>query len=106
MAKVHMAEPNDPNATPGDTLDRVLAVALAQFGESDPRKISWSSWPEAFSSTSGPRGGVGGMTITTFQVWAFEHEDGRRMRWCAGVWKGWDGVVGAPWVQPLNVKGR
>jgi hypothetical protein len=49
------------------------------------------SWPESFSTTGGPRGS-GGMTITEFQVIAFEsYEDDARIKYCDGFWKTWDG---------------
>ena len=56
--------------------------------------VEWWSFPCAFSSTTGPRGGGGGQAITKFQVYAFETnhiETGpNAMKWCDGVWKIWD----------------
>lgn len=60
-------------------------------------QVEWYSWPQAFGSTAGPRGGAGGMTITTFQVFGFDGPNGRVM-WCAGVWKPWSpSVEGMRW---------
>ena len=34
-------------------------------------EVTWYSWPQVFGSTSGPRGGISGQAVTTFQVYAF-----------------------------------
>lgn len=48
----------------------------------------WYSWPEVFGSTSGPRGGIGGQAMTTFQVYGFIGHDDALM-YCGGVWRRW-----------------
>lgn len=58
--------------------------------EENSSELQWWAWPEVFGSTSGPRGGIGGQTMTTFQVVAFE-SNGKRIKWCSGIWKPWDG---------------
>jgi len=59
-------------------------------------EIEWFSWPHAFPSTTGPRGGCGGCTITTFQVFAF-NSGVNRYKWCSGVWRSWDGQFMGRW---------
>lgn len=68
----------------------LLDEAAARL-EATADDLQWWAWPEVFGSTSGPRGGIGGQTVTTFQVIGFEAEDGQRIKWCSGVWKPWDG---------------
>lgn len=54
-----------------------------------PHEVDWWSWPEVFGSTSGPRNGIGGQALTTFQVFGFEGPDGKQILCCAGIWKLW-----------------
>lgn len=68
----------------------LLDEAAARL-ETRVNELQWWAWPEVFGSTSGPRGGIGGQMMTTFQVIGFEAEDGQRIKWCSGVWKPWDG---------------
>jgi hypothetical protein len=37
----------------------------------DTGMISFYSWPQIFSSTAGPGGGIGGQMMTSFQFYAF-----------------------------------
>lgn len=61
-------------------------------------ELSWWCWPQTFGNTSGPRGGIGGQAMTEFQVFAFKHHwSGAQLKWCAGVWKEWDGIVESRW---------
>lgn len=52
-------------------------------GTIHPGELSYISWPEAFSSTAGPFGGVGGQAFTTFQLDAFDY-DGHAAIFCNG----------------------
>lgn len=54
-----------------------------------PEDLGYYSWPEAFGSTAGPFGGIGGQAITTFQVEAFHLDDtGEAVLYCNGrLWK-------------------
>ena len=62
--------------------------------DANPEDLMVWSWPEIFGNTSGPHGGVGGQAITTFQVVAFQTNNGPNMiKWCDGVWKKWDGYT-------------
>lgn len=61
------------------------AAEKCDCGEND---INWWSWPQTFSSTAGPHGGIGGQALTTFQVFGFEG-NGRRFLFCDGLWKMW-----------------
>ena len=67
------------------TLMREAAEKL----EVDIDAIEWHSWPEVFPSSSGPHGGVGGQTMTTFQVYGFIDDADRALMWCAGRWRWW-----------------
>jgi len=67
-------------------LDEAAVCRNTEVGE-----LQWWAWPEVFGSTAGPRGRVGGQMLTTFQVFGFEAANGRRVKWCSGVWKSWDG---------------
>lgn len=58
--------------------------------------VEWFSWPHAFPSTSGPKGGAGGCMITTFQVFAF-NTGVNRYKFCAGVWRRWSGEFMDRW---------
>jgi len=62
-----------------------------------PDDVQWYSWPQAFGSTSGPRGGIGGQMVTSFQVYAFDPLVGRKQKFCAGVWKEWNGEFQGNW---------
>lgn len=60
--------------------------------------IEFFSWPEVFPSSSGPRYGIGGQIMTTFQVLAFAHPSEKKaIKFCAGIWKPWDRVICSPW---------
>jgi hypothetical protein len=52
-------------------------------------RLSMWAWPQVFGNTSGPHGGIGGTAMTTFQVLAFEADDGQSILWCDGLWKPW-----------------
>jgi hypothetical protein len=71
-------------------VDELLDEAASRL-EGDAVDLRWWAWPEVFGNTSGPRNGAGGQTMTTFQVFGFESQDGQRIKWCAGVWRSWDG---------------
>lgn len=68
----------------------IIAEAALKL-RANTRDLQWWAWPQAFSSTNGPHGGIGGQTITTFQVMAFENDDGKRIKWCNGIWRTWNG---------------
>lgn len=69
----------------------VLLDEAATRLKTQARYLQWRAWPEVFGSTSWPRGGVGGQSMTTFQVVGFEADDGQKIKWCSGMWKKWDG---------------
>ena len=68
-----------------------LLRQVSEREKCDPEDISWWSWPEMFPTTSGPHGGISGQAITKFQVFGFEPPSGKRQKFCAGVWRHWDG---------------
>lgn len=76
-------------------MDELVAKA-AELAGCTIHEVQWYSWPQVFGTTSGPRGGVGGRMMTTFQVFAFECAD-KRMKYCAGVWRHWDGEFMGRW---------
>jgi hypothetical protein len=46
------------------------------------------AWVDVFGSTSGPRSGMGGQSVTPFQVFAFDDQNSdKSILWCAGLWK-------------------
>jgi len=52
--------------------------------------LEWWSWPEVFGSTAGPRGGIGGQTVTTFQVFGFwDDASDTGILYCSGFWRPW-----------------
>jgi hypothetical protein len=55
-------------------------------------QISWHSWPEMFGNTCGPRkGGIGGQSITEFQVFGFYSKaTDKGLKCCEGIWKDWN----------------
>lgn len=73
-----------------------LCEKAAEYMRCDVDEISWYSWPQVFGSTAGPRGGIGGRAMTTFQVYAFE-SCSQRCKYCAGVWKKWSGEFSENW---------
>lgn len=75
-----------------DLLDEVAAREGCNADD-----IEWYSWPQNFPTTSGPKGGAGGCTITTFQVFAFDPPTGKRQMYCGGVWRHWSGVPMCRW---------
>lgn len=61
-------------------------------------ELEMYSWPETFSSTSGPRNGLGGQAFTTFQVYAFRREGNvKGIKRCAGISKEWHGDMCEEW---------
>lgn len=74
-----------------------LLIEVAKREGCYPGDILWYSWPQSFASTSGPRGGIGGCAITSFQVFAFDPPTGKRQKYCAGVWKNWSGEPDCRW---------
>jgi len=54
-------------------------------------ELTWWSWPQVFSDTSGPHGGMAGQMLTTFQVFGFESPAGERLMCCDGIWRPWNG---------------
>lgn len=73
----------------------LLEVAIRE--KCHPEDIQWYSWPQMFSSTSGPRGGCGGQAMTSFQVYAFDPPVGKKQKFCAGVWDHWNGQFQEKW---------
>ncbi len=53
--------------------------------------VQWYSWPQVFGSTAGPRRTGGGQMMTVKQVYAFWPLCGEKLKYCAGVWRPWDG---------------
>lgn len=76
-------------------IDELLDEAATRLG-CTADLIEWSAWPLVFGSTSGPRGGVGGQAMTTFQCVGFSY-NGTYIKYCGGVWKSWSGLIGAEW---------
>ena len=73
--------------------DLIRQVAIRAGCERED--VEWYSWPQAFGTTAGP-GGVGGSTMSTFQVFAFD-APGERSRYCGGKWRAWNGEFCQPW---------
>ena len=65
-----------------------LLKEAAEKLDTETQFISWYSWPETFGSTAGPRGGIGGQAMTTFQVHGFIGQE-KALMWCCGVWRWW-----------------
>ena len=80
-----------------------LIIEAAKRLKCHAYEVEWYSWPETFASTSGPRGGIGGQAISTFQVYGFTNGV-TYLKACAGFWKPWDGVMGSPWNTPGKEK--
>jgi hypothetical protein len=77
--------------TEGEKLNYHLWLAAEKLGCS-AYIIRWQSWLHSFGTTSGPRGGIAGQAFTTFRVYGFENtETGLMVKYCAGIWKEWDG---------------
>lgn len=52
----------------------------------DPDSLSYYAWPELFSSTAGPQGGIGGQAMSTFTIEAWLCEPaGPTVFTCAGM---------------------
>ena len=69
-------------------IQQVMTEAQEKLGSD---RMMLHAWPEVFSSTAGPRMGIAGQVLTTFQVMAFEDVyEGKGLMWCAGLWKDWD----------------
>lgn len=79
-----------------DIVGYLCEKAAEYMGVECECEINWYSWPQVFGSTAGPRGGIGGAMMTTFQVYAFESHL-KRCKYCAGVWKEWDGKFAGKW---------
>jgi len=78
-------------------LTPILADAAKRL-DCDQPDLEWFAWPEIFPSSSGPRYGVGGQAMTTFQIIAFAHPSQEKaIKFCAGVWKKWDRVIASRW---------
>lgn len=73
-----------------------LARHAAELLECNHEEMHWWSWPQVFGSTAGPRGGIAGQTMTTFQVFGFS-DDVKAVKYCGGVWKKWDRIVEGKW---------
>ena len=84
-----------PPRAPAPWSPQDLIEEAARRAQCPPEEVEWYSWPQAFSSTAGPRG-IGGQTVTPHQVYAFD-TPGLRLKWCAGQWKAWDGEVRGRW---------
>lgn len=53
-----------------------------------PDDLDFYAWPQTFSSTAGPHGGIGGSGLTKFTVFAFvEFGVGCCILWCDGIWE-------------------
>lgn len=60
--------------------------------------LEWFAWPEMFGSTAGPRGGMGGQMMTSFQVFGFREAGMQEgVMCCVGVWRKWNGEMGEVW---------
>lgn len=71
-----------------------LLLFIAEKAGCSTKEVTWYSWPQAFGSTSGPRGGISGQAVTTFQVYAFTahgKNESVRAKYCHGIWRHWDG---------------
>lgn len=77
-------------------IDKLLKEVANREG-CDIQDIEWYSWPQSFPTTSGPSGGIGGNTISTWQVVAFIPPNGRKQKWCGGKWKHWNGQFQQQW---------
>lgn len=78
------------------SVDDLLAEVASREG-CNPDDIEWYSWPQNFPTTAGPKGGVGGCMIIRFQVFAFDPPNGKRQKYCGGVWKHWSGEPQCRW---------
>jgi hypothetical protein len=73
----------------------MIAKFVEMTGE-HPDAVEWIAWPEVFSSTSGPHGGIGGQAITAFQVYGFRGGN-HAMMCCAGKWRRWANTSEMSW---------
>lgn len=62
-----------------------LIKQAGEYLECPEKYIEWYSWPETFGSTSGPHGGIGGQTMTSFQVFGFRGPDGAMLCYAVQV---------------------
>lgn len=70
----------------------VFAEAMRKLGCTESELLFWA-WPHGFANTAGAAGGVGGNMLTgPSPCFGFEDEaTGKRIKWCDGVWRIWDG---------------
>lgn len=96
-------DPYEPSCNPVDgvsdakealgMIDDLIAFIADKAGCSVD-EVTWYSWPQVFGSTSGPRGGISGQAVTTFQVYAFTAHGSKesvRTKYCGGIWRHWNG---------------
>ena len=77
--------------------DALIHEAAQRLG-AEPHYVEWYSWPAVFGSTAGPGPGVGGQSITVFQVLAFREAGmAEGVKWCAGRWQKWSGQIEEQW---------
>jgi hypothetical protein len=77
------------------SVDELLSEVAAREN-CDVDDIEWYSWPEAFGATAGPSG-VGGATVTRYQVYAFSPPSNKLQKYCAGQWRHWNGELNQKW---------
>ena len=63
----------------------------------DCYNFDYYAFPEIFSSTSGPHGGIGGAAMSKFTVEAYVHEDVATVYVCSGKFKFKKGKYIARW---------
>lgn len=91
MAIVEIKYHDDSALMSDGQLEHLTNKAIERLGAPAGATITADVWLHSFPSTTGPRGGLGGMSFTTFQVVGFAFGD-NRVKWCADVWRKWDGT--------------
>lgn len=83
----------------GETDVGPLLAEAAKRLPCEERDVNWFAWPEVFGSTAGPRSGIGGQALTTFQVFGFQGYEDDGLLYCAGIWKPWKNLGELAWDQ-------
>ncbi len=67
-----------------NSLPTMSAEAVAGPMAVHPDDLEYWAWPQQFSSTAGPFGGVGGQAMTTFTIEAWHDGRGAAALFCNG----------------------
>jgi len=66
------------------TLPSIPAKDVVELLGGNPEDLEYWAWPHVFGSTTGPFGGIGGQTLTTFTVEAWHDGTGKAVLFSNG----------------------